>query len=718
MASAKKRRTRSGTEYTPWSNAVALSVPHIRLTELLHRHEEGPDSDTESLDDSDDDGDNAPSATHPAAAPTPPPRPPRPTTFIRVAPPGHPPGTSKKATVDEVKARHLAKKHAKDRAVRSLDREQRRINAGTRLKGVTQLRVRQTVPALHLNVSILTCAASVAASGWQAIRQDEPDARDYDLDEIRCTRPDMRVYNWDGATYFKFSVVLGGFPPNDAAWGPDVATKAAEEMETAAEEIYTGPKWRRKAGLDEPVPRRGSHHAKHVGVAMGGGQRYPQNLAHTTRNLLIFAGLLALKSLQRIAGWTNVLFMDQLQQRTKHIRRNFPERYSVFATATYNFGPVTVTLPHIDFGNLAWGWCAITAPGNFNPDRGGHLVLWDLKLIIRFPPGSTSLLPSAILCHSNLKIGPNETRFSFTQFTPAGIFRWVYNDFRTDKDINASKSTTQAEREQRKRDRPFRADSELPPYHPLPGQRTGWQFHEAQGILAAENSAQGALSALHRDHLTLDFCSTASKPSIHFFAYFNNPLPTLRCNNAQLWLAGGVMKGKVSDPQRAASSRYRERNKVELQRKARERMAKRRAELKKSEETWAAYTAKAREDSARYRSLNAETLALNQAAYRAKRSIAKHGFNAWHENYLKRHLRPPQPADEEELPEWPSDSDSDDALPIDTSAPAIPPPPPDSAPYDDHCNYFLDYLDPTTAPDYVPKPGQQPFFQRGKKRWD
>ncbi|KAJ7768415.1 hypothetical protein B0H16DRAFT_1308007 [Mycena metata] len=244
-------------------------------------------------------------------------------------------------------------------------------------------------------------------------------------------------------------------------------------MEAAAQEIYTGPKWRRRAGLDDPVPRRGSHHAKHVGVAMGGGQRHPQNLGHAARNLLIFARLFGLKSLQRIAGWTNVLFMafapnlheyyrasyaalcdwDRLQPRTKHIRRNFPERYSVFTTATYNFGPVTVTLPHIDFGNLAWGWCAVTALGNFDPDRGGHLVLWDLKLIIRFPPGSTILLPSAILRHSNLKIGPNETRFSFTQFTPAGIFRWVYNDFRTDKDINAAKSTTEAEREQRKRDR-------------------------------------------------------------------------------------------------------------------------------------------------------------------------------------------------------------------------------------------------------------------------
>ncbi|KAJ7038838.1 hypothetical protein C8F04DRAFT_950769 [Mycena alexandri] len=284
-------------------------------------------------------------------------------------------------------------------------------------------------------------------------------------------------------------LVLGGQPPNDLEWDTAVAEKAADGMQAAAIEIYTEPKWRRKASLAEDAPRRGSHAAKHVGAAMGGGQRYPQNLAHGVRNLAVFAGLFGLKALQRIAGWTNLLFMvfapnlheyyratyaalcdwDRSQQRKKHITRNFAERFSVFTTATFNFGPVTVTLPHIDFGNLAWGWCAITALGNFDPDRGGHLVLWDLKLIIRFPPGSTILLPSAILRHSNLTIGPNETRFSFTQFTPAGIFRWVYNGFRTDKDINAAKATTPAEHEQRKRDRASRRQEGLKMYRKWDG---------------------------------------------------------------------------------------------------------------------------------------------------------------------------------------------------------------------------------------------------------
>ncbi|KAJ7168760.1 hypothetical protein C8R46DRAFT_1218148 [Mycena filopes] len=291
----------------------------------------------------------------------------------------------------------------------------------------------------------------------------------------------MRVFQWDGTPTpvvdadRTILLVLGGEPPNASDWG-DVARDASSGMEHAAIEIYTEPKWRRKAGLppagaDDGL-RRGAYAAKHVGPSMGGGQRYPQNLAHSIRNIAVFTALFGLKSIERIAGWTNLLFMafapnlheyyratyvalcnwDRTQARKKYIRRNFSERFSVFTTATYNFGPVTITLPHIDFGNLAWGWCAITALGDFDPDFGGHLVLWDLHLIIRFPPGSTILLPSAILRHSNVSIRPNETRFSFTQFTPAGIFRWVYNDCRTDKDINSSKSTTPEEREQRHAD--------------------------------------------------------------------------------------------------------------------------------------------------------------------------------------------------------------------------------------------------------------------------
>ncbi|KAE9382377.1 hypothetical protein BT96DRAFT_291081, partial [Gymnopus androsaceus JB14] len=101
--------------------------------------------------------------------------------------------------------------------------------------------------------------------------------------------------------------------------------------------------------------------------------------------------------------------------------------------------------------NLAFGWCAITALGNFDPDCGGHLVLWDLGLIIRFPPGSTILIPSALLTHSNIPISSNEIRYSIIQYSSAGLFRWVYNGFKSDKEF--MECATKEEKEKRETDR-------------------------------------------------------------------------------------------------------------------------------------------------------------------------------------------------------------------------------------------------------------------------
>jgi hypothetical protein len=109
------------------------------------------------------------------------------------------------------------------------------------------------------------------------------------------------------------------------------------------------------------------------------------------------------------------------------LKRNFLN--SIFACAMFNFGPTACTFDHTDPGNLLFGWCAITALGSFDHRLGGHLVLWDLRLVIEFPPGSIILIPSATLRHSNVAIRPGETRYSFTQYTAGGLFQWVNHSF-------------------------------------------------------------------------------------------------------------------------------------------------------------------------------------------------------------------------------------------------------------------------------------------------
>jgi hypothetical protein len=117
----------------------------------------------------------------------------------------------------------------------------------------------------------------------------------------------------------------------------------------------------------------------------------------------------------------------------------------VFACVTFNFGPQTVTFPHLDFLNLAWGWCFITALGWYDYRKGGHLIIWDLRLMIEFPPGATFAIPSAVLRHSNVSIQQGEKRFSITQYTSAGVFRFVNNGFKTNVTLEQEMTKEEAQ---------------------------------------------------------------------------------------------------------------------------------------------------------------------------------------------------------------------------------------------------------------------------------
>ncbi|KAJ7045346.1 hypothetical protein C8F04DRAFT_939560 [Mycena alexandri] len=206
--------------------------------------------------------------------------------------------------------------------------------------------------------------------------------------------------------------------------------------------------------------RRGAFSAVSVGISYGGGQQRPGVLLNNKVNTTICAAMLATWAFHRIIGFSNSMFSSYApnlhgfyRRQTRLLRRSarylipiLPEILTVFAACTFNFGPSTVTLPHVDAANLVWGWCCITAFGKFNPDLGGHLILWDLRLAIRFPPGSTIMIPSALLRHSNVAIQQGETRYSFTQFTAGGLFRWVDNGNCSDKDffLNATSAELRA----------------------------------------------------------------------------------------------------------------------------------------------------------------------------------------------------------------------------------------------------------------------------------
>ncbi|KAF7304502.1 hypothetical protein HMN09_00852800 [Mycena chlorophos] len=191
---------------------------------------------------------------------------------------------------------------------------------------------------------------------------------------------------------------------------------------------------------------------------MGVGRRNPAGCITHPKNEAATKPLLNSVHFGRIVAFTYVLFAlwqpelfvtyaaAQAAFSARRPHTPWPFHKSVFAACTFNLINAATGL-HLDFANLVWGWCAITALGNFNPDEGGFLIISDLKLMIRFPPGSTILLPSALLRHRNIRVRPWEMRSSFTQYSAGGIFRWLDNGGRTDKEFEAT--ATQEEKEDR-----------------------------------------------------------------------------------------------------------------------------------------------------------------------------------------------------------------------------------------------------------------------------
>ncbi|KAJ3772899.1 hypothetical protein FB446DRAFT_642700 [Lentinula raphanica] len=188
-----------------------------------------------------------------------------------------------------------------------------------------------------------------------------------------------------------------------------------------------------------PFPEhwRGDFPVKAFGVSYGGGQQVPKSLYQSNVDSALVDRIRGMRCFRRLAGHASAAFETwapklhelylqytlQLERLIPDLGLNFPN--SVFSCCTLNLGPRTTTVEHLDHKNYIYGWCGITALGNFDHTQGGHMVLWDLKLVIELPPGWTILIPSAYLRHSNTTLREGDTRFSFTQYTAGGLFRVI-----------------------------------------------------------------------------------------------------------------------------------------------------------------------------------------------------------------------------------------------------------------------------------------------------
>ncbi|KAJ7803081.1 hypothetical protein B0H14DRAFT_3487824 [Mycena olivaceomarginata] len=297
-------------------------------------------------------------------------------------------------------------------------------------------------PAVPLHMPSLDAIALPATHSVYAGRVEDKDEK-YGAKKRRSLAElislGFQLVRWDGITARplvdnagRIFAVLAGQPDNDR-WRRAVSRAygfiKAEGM-----------------GADFPAAmrkhRRGLFAAINIGLGYGKGQRLPtwmDNKQHTP----MVNRLLAHPDVNRLANFASSAFSmwaprlhahyvknnAELKRQLPHLNRPFPK--SVFASAAFNFGPRVWTFKHRNICNLAFGWCAIQSLRPFNAVKGGHLVLWDLKMVVEFPAGALILLPSATVSHSNVALEVGEERISFTQFTAGGLFRWVDNGGRT-----------------------------------------------------------------------------------------------------------------------------------------------------------------------------------------------------------------------------------------------------------------------------------------------
>ncbi|KAK7013947.1 hypothetical protein R3P38DRAFT_2546007 [Favolaschia claudopus] len=249
----------------------------------------------------------------------------------------------------------------------------------------------------------------------------------------------FHLVRWDGITphpildrYGRIVAVLAGQPDR-----PDyrAATLAAfNAIQTAST--------RSRLPSHLSRHRRGLFAALNVGLSYGQGHRIPKWLNNRDVQGLEDE-LLADPNITRIAGFADAAFAlwaprlyNYYHQHNKDLADEHPElrrpfARSVFCYANFNLGRNIWTFKHRDVLNLPFGWCAVQALGNFDHTQGGHLILWDLNMVIEFPAGALILLPSATVVHSNVPVPEGQERTSFTQYTPGGIFRYIDQGFQT-----------------------------------------------------------------------------------------------------------------------------------------------------------------------------------------------------------------------------------------------------------------------------------------------
>ncbi|KAI0310928.1 hypothetical protein OF83DRAFT_1069703, partial [Amylostereum chailletii] len=234
-------------------------------------------------------------------------------------------------------------------------------------------------------------------------------------------------------------IVFHGRPEDSPRWNASCEEAVAAMADTQI-----------ALGLHSQVEphRRGTHPSINAGISFGNGHTAPLNFrCNSTHRGKIIHDLLTNLGVTRIAGFASAAFASMAPKLYNYYEKTIvkilntypsltmPYMKSIFAATTFNLGGNVWTCAHADMENLTTGWCSITALGNFDPKRGGHLVLHTLRMVVEFPPNSVASILSSTIVHSNTPIQPGETRWSITVYTAGGLFCHAEYDCQLEADF-------------------------------------------------------------------------------------------------------------------------------------------------------------------------------------------------------------------------------------------------------------------------------------------
>ncbi|KAK7676009.1 hypothetical protein QCA50_021044 [Cerrena zonata] len=300
----------------------------------------------------------------------------------------------------------------------------------------------------HMRVRSNVVNLRAAQGAWIGVRESAGQGP-RSLESLLAEGYDYK--EWDGITPFvitdeedRIFVIFAGRPQDPSYEDDRLAADAVLEdthakLQFGSNGCQVLPRPTNGCGKN----RRGGFKTANVGISYGGGQKAPGNLCHTKHNQEVLRSFFQQPCIKRLATFANSAFaffapklheyyrrtLEPLWKRNPHFKHNVPT--CILPAASINFGPKSVSYDHLDHNNLAGGLCSITAGGAFDPTKGGHIYLVNLRVIVEFPPGSTILIPSSVIRHGNIPIRAGETRTSFTQYAAGGLFRWVEYGFKT-----------------------------------------------------------------------------------------------------------------------------------------------------------------------------------------------------------------------------------------------------------------------------------------------